>query len=171
MKFWIPQSALCWSRTRGCYREDDCTLTCKSSFIHSSRMVSCFFVLAEQSFYQWVSAQPGALTGSDVFKVIPDHQLLDSAPNLGPLISRWEINKFKNCRYKSVRILEVLKLLFQQFLNLSRSQRDMSGPILGSLSNYRWSGGTTRKLKMVNVFRNHTLFFFFFQNQRSTFYI
>jgi hypothetical protein len=27
----------------------------------------------------------------------PDHLLLDSAPNLGPLISRWEINKFENC--------------------------------------------------------------------------
>ncbi len=26
-----------------------------------------------------------------------DHQILDSAPNLGPLISRWEINKFENC--------------------------------------------------------------------------
>ncbi len=25
------------------------------------------------------------------------HLLLDSAPNLGPLISRWEINKFENC--------------------------------------------------------------------------
>ncbi len=58
----------------------------------------------------------------------PNHLLLDSAPNLGPLISRWEINKFKNCRYKSARILEVLKLLFQQFLNLSSSQRDRSGP-------------------------------------------
>ncbi len=42
----------------------------------------------------------------------PDHLLLDSAPILGPLISRWEINKFKNCWYKSVGILEVLKLLF-----------------------------------------------------------
>jgi hypothetical protein len=31
---------------------------------------------------------------------------LDSAPNLGPLISRWEINKFENCWYKSFRILE-----------------------------------------------------------------
>jgi hypothetical protein len=41
----------------------------------------------------------------------PDHLLWDSAPNLGPLISRWEINKFENCLYKSVRILEVLKLL------------------------------------------------------------
>jgi hypothetical protein len=42
----------------------------------------------------------------------PDHLLLDSAPNLGPLISRWEINKFENCLYKSVRILEVLKKAF-----------------------------------------------------------
>ncbi len=50
-----------------------------------------------------------------------DHLLLDSAPNLGPLISCWEINKLENCWYKSVRILEVLKLLFQQFLNLSSS--------------------------------------------------
>jgi hypothetical protein len=39
--------------------------------------------------------------------VPPDHLLLDSAPNLEPLISRWEINKFENCWYKSVRILEV----------------------------------------------------------------
>ncbi len=35
--------------------------------------------------------------------------------------SRWEINKFENCWYKSVRILEVLKLLFHQFLSFSRS--------------------------------------------------
>ncbi len=27
----------------------------------------------------------------------PDHLFLDSAPNLGPLISCWEINKFENC--------------------------------------------------------------------------
>jgi hypothetical protein len=74
----------------------------------------------------------------------PDHLLLNSAPNLGPRISRWEINKFKNCWYKSVRIVEDLRLLFQQFLNLSSSQRDMSGPILGALSNNRWSWGTSR---------------------------
>jgi hypothetical protein len=72
---------------------------------------------------------------------IPDHLLLDSAPNLGQLISHWEIPKFKNCWYKSARILGVLKLLFQQFLNLSSSQQDMSGAILGHLSNIRWSGG------------------------------
>ncbi len=72
----------------------------------------------------------------------PDHLFLDSAPNLGPLISRWEINKFENCWYISVRILEVLKIWFQQFLNLSSSQRDMSGPVLGALSNNRWSWGS-----------------------------
>ncbi len=72
--------------------------------------------------------------------VPPDHLLLDSAPNFGPLLFRWKINKFKNCWYKSVRIFEVLKLLFQQFLNLSSFQRDMSGPILGDLSNDRWLG-------------------------------
>ncbi len=66
-----------------------------------------------------------------------DELLLDSAPNLGPLISCWEINKFENCSYKSVRILEVLKLLFQQFLNLSSSERDVRGTILGDLSNNR----------------------------------
>jgi hypothetical protein len=27
----------------------------------------------------------------------PDHLLLDSAPNLGPFISRCEINMFDNC--------------------------------------------------------------------------
>ncbi len=47
----------------------------------------------------------------------PDHLFLDSALNLGPLISRWEINKFENCCYKSVRILDFLKLLLQQVLN------------------------------------------------------
>jgi hypothetical protein len=30
----------------------------------------------------------------------PDHLLFDSAPNFGPLISRWEMNKFENCWYK-----------------------------------------------------------------------
>ncbi len=30
-------------------------------------------------------------------KIPHDHLLLDSVPNLGPLIYRWEINKFENC--------------------------------------------------------------------------
>jgi hypothetical protein len=78
-----------------------------------------------------------------VFTYIPPiHLSLDSAPDLGTLISRWEINKFENCWYKSVRILEVLKLLFQQILNLSSSHRNMSGPVLRALSNNRWLRGS-----------------------------
>ncbi len=79
----------------------------------------------------------------------PDHLLSDSALDLAPLISRWYFNKFKNCWYRSVRILKVLKLLFHQFLNLSTSQRDMSGPILGDLSNNRWSGGIALALVLA----------------------
>ncbi len=52
-----------------------------------------------------------------------------------------KLKQFENCWFKRVRILEVLKLLFQQFLNLSSSQRDMSGPILRNLSNNRWLRG------------------------------
>ncbi len=68
--------------------------------------------------------------------------LLDSAPNLGPLISRWEINRFENCWYKCQDFKGSIKLLFQQFLNLSSLHQGISGPILGALSNNRWSGGT-----------------------------
>ncbi len=34
---------------------------------------------------------------SSLEQIPPDHLLLDSVPNLGPLISRWEINKFEIC--------------------------------------------------------------------------
>ncbi len=74
-------------------------------------------------------------------KIYPRSPIIGQCFNLVPLISRWEINKFENCWYNSVRISEVLKLLFRQFLNLSSFQGDMSGPILGNLSNSRWSGG------------------------------
>ncbi len=85
--------------------------------------------------------QPSNCHGSDVLMLPPDHLLLDSAPNIGPLISRWELDKFKNCWNKSFINSEILTLLYQQFSNLLISQRDMSGPILGTLSNNRWSGG------------------------------
>ncbi len=73
----------------------------------------------------------------------PRSPKLDSAPNIGPLISRWELEKFKNCWNTSFRTFEILTLLYQQFSNLLISQRDMSGPRLGALSNNRWSGGTS----------------------------
>jgi hypothetical protein len=56
----------------------------------------------------------------------------------------WELGKFKNCWNKSFRTSEILTLLYQQFSNLLISQRNMSGPRLGELSNDRWSGGTLR---------------------------
>ncbi len=96
---------------------------------------------ANETRYKKALAKEKVKTKNRHFIIPPDHPLLDSAPNLGPLISRWEIIKFKNSRYWIVRILDVLKLLFQQFLNLSSSKRDMSGPKSGDLSNNRWSGG------------------------------
>ncbi len=38
--------------------------------------------------------------------IYPDHVLLDSAANIGPLISCWELDKFKNCWNKSFRPLK-----------------------------------------------------------------
>ncbi len=73
-------------------------------------------------------------------KLPPDNLLLDKSPNTGPLISRWELDKFKNCWNKSFRTSKILTLLYQQFSNLLIFQRDMSGPRLGALTNNRWSG-------------------------------
>ncbi len=78
-----------------------------------------------------------------LFCSTPDHLLLDRSPNIGPLISRWELDKFKNCWNKSFRTSKILTLLYQQFPNLVISQRDLSGPRLGALPNNRWSGGIT----------------------------
>ncbi len=51
--------------------------------------------------------------------VPPDHLLLDSAPNLGPLVSCWELDKFKmKCWNKTVRAFKFLTLMYQQFSNL-----------------------------------------------------
>jgi hypothetical protein len=47
--------------------------------------------------------------------VPPDHLLLDRSPNIGPLISRLEVVKFKNCLNKSFRTFKILTLLYQQF--------------------------------------------------------
>ncbi len=70
-----------------------------------------------------------------------DHLLLERSPNIGPLISRC-IDKYKNCWNKSFRTSKILTLLYQQFSDSLISQRDMSGPRLGALSNNRWLGGT-----------------------------
>ncbi len=67
----------------------------------------------------------------------PDHLLLGRSPNTGPLISRWELDKFKNSSNKSSRTSKILTMLYQQFFKLFISQRNMSGPRLGALSNDR----------------------------------
>ncbi len=71
----------------------------------------------------------------------PDHLLLDWSPKIGPLISRWELDKFKNCLNKSFRTSKIVTLLYQQFSNSLISQQEMSGSRLGALSNNRWLGG------------------------------
>jgi hypothetical protein len=76
----------------------------------------------------------------------PNHLLLDGSPNIGPLISRWELDKFKICWNKSFRTSKLLTLLYQQVLNLFISQRDMSGPRLGALPNNRWSGVSSKAM-------------------------
>jgi hypothetical protein len=52
-----------------------------------------------------------------------DYLLLDSAPNIGPLISRWELDEFKNSWNNSFRTFKIQKLLYQQLSNLFISQR------------------------------------------------
>ncbi len=70
-----------------------------------------------------------------------NHLLLDRPPNIGPLISRWKLDEFKNCWNKSFRTSKILTLLYQMFSNFLIFQRNMSGPRLGALSNNRWSRG------------------------------
>jgi hypothetical protein len=43
--------------------------------------------------------------------VPPDHLLLDSAPNIGPLIPWWKLDKLKNCWNKSFRTFKILTLV------------------------------------------------------------
>ncbi len=82
----------------------------------------------------------------------PDHLLLDRSPNIGPLLSRWELDKFKN--YWNKIAFEPLEFwhLYQQFSNWLNSQRDMSGPRSGALYNNRWSGGTELKYWIHNSY-------------------
>ncbi len=97
-------------------------------------------VIFTGSVEKWASS--GFLTDSafDNYKLSgppPPHRLLlDRSSNIGPL------NKFKNCWNKSFRNSKILTLLYQKFSKLLISQRDMSGPSLGTLSNNRWSGST-----------------------------
>ncbi len=72
--------------------------------------------------------------------ITPNHLSLDRSPKIGPLISRWEFDKLKNCWNKSFRTSKILTHLYQQLSNLLIFQQDISGPRLGALSNNRWLG-------------------------------
>ncbi len=82
-----------------------------------------------------------------IWRIPHDHILLDRSPIIGPLISRWELDKFKNGWNKSFRTSKILTLLYQQFSNLLIFQRYMSGPRLGAPSNNRWSEGILRVIE------------------------
>ncbi len=57
--------------------------------VHREGILNCI-----QTIYEYCTF----FEGSHFYVLIPpDHLLLDSAPILGPLIYRWEINKFENC--------------------------------------------------------------------------
>ncbi len=84
---------------------------------------------------RWTFANSGPLANM----VLPGHLLLDRSPNIGSLISCWELDKFKNCWNKTFRTSKIPTLLYQQFSNLLISRQDMSALRLGALSNNRWS--------------------------------
>jgi hypothetical protein len=80
--------------------------------------------------------QPASMDYGHEDGMLPlDHLLLDRSPNIGPQISLWELDKFKNCRNKSFRTSKILALLYLQFSNLLVSQRDIISPRLGALYN------------------------------------
>jgi hypothetical protein len=129
-----PQGTLVWSQ-RSTLSSRHITQPIKGLFIRwtnsTSRRIASTI---ERSF-------PSEDMRSKRVDVPPNHLLLDSCPNIVPLISRWVLDKFKNYWNKSFRTSKILPLLYQQFSNLLISQRDMSGPRLGALSNNRWLGG------------------------------
>jgi hypothetical protein len=99
------------------------------------------FVYLYDVFFLSKSAWRIKLDSNLPYTVPLDHLLLDRFSNIGQLMSRWELDKFKNCWNKSFRTSKILTLLYQQFSNLLIFQRDMSGPRSGALSNNRWLGG------------------------------
>ncbi len=90
----------------------------------------------------WCSTHLVTITRT--YSVPPDHLFLDRSPNIGPLISRSKLDKFKNCWNKSFRTSKILTLLYELFSNLLIFQRDMSGRRLGALANNIGDRGVVR---------------------------
>jgi hypothetical protein len=72
-------------------------------------------------------------------RVPPDHLLLDSAPNLGPLIFRWEIDKFENFRHKCQDFRGSKAFVSANFW-ICQVPNEIRVVHIGDLSNKRWSG-------------------------------
>ncbi len=109
------------------------------------------FYVGQRSKYQDIVFLKGQYEDIPFLEWVPHgHLLLDSAPNNGPLISCLELDKFQNCWNKGFRTSKILTILYQQFCKLLNSQRDMSSPRLGALSNNRWSGGIIETLNGNN---------------------
>ncbi len=126
----------------------------ESFFVHKGYVIFC---LAWAELRLLVKLHKKQLNFLGIFyNSPPDHLLLDRSPNIGPLISSWELDKFKSCWNRSFRTSKILPLLYQQFSNLLISQRDMNGPRLGALSNNRWSVGNYVKIWQP-LFQRHLL--------------
>ncbi len=70
-----------------------------------SRSTFCFFSFFEiQIFKKWASEENETVYSNFLnehsfqtfFDLPPDHLLLDRSPNIGPFVSCWELDKFKN---------------------------------------------------------------------------
>jgi hypothetical protein len=62
-----------------------------------SRAVALVILRFHEPRSQFTSFKSKIVHGRRDAIITPDHILLDSAPNVGPLISRWELDRFKNC--------------------------------------------------------------------------
>jgi hypothetical protein len=120
-----------------------------SAVLHDTNFANCRWkmsVMINSCFFQGNPGNRRCRSERDLsevvvcYKIPHDHLLLDRVPSIGPVISRWELGKFKNCWNKNFRTYKILTLLYQQLSNLLISQQDMSGQRYGALSNNRWSG-------------------------------
>ncbi len=63
----------------------------------------CLVALVPSVVFKMVAASDTVDASFDAKKAVagkessPDHLLLDRSPNIGPLISCWELDKLKNC--------------------------------------------------------------------------
>ncbi len=131
----------------------DCWTKIHSSWTTVKNKIKVPFSFFLSLFLLFLKTNLSILYGGSVVTVPADRLSLDRSPNIGPLVSRWELEEFENCRNKSFRTSKILTLLYPQFSNLLISQRDMNGPRLGALSDNRWSGVVHYYSRIIISFR------------------